>query len=131
VHLARTHNVRGSRGRLSIRAIYEFFPLLKKRRWRRAENILRVAVKMNAEEKWMKEYVHALSGIITSLKVPNSQPRPYMIKLKKLDSNRLLEVKKSFKELVSKLKMKSNFDSGYFQAWHDYVYYKLQLTPTH
>jgi hypothetical protein len=131
VHLARTHNFRGSRGRLSMKAIYNLFPLIRKRRWTRAEKLLRVVVKTNSEDEWIKGYVHALRGMITSLRVPYSPHQPYIIKLKKLDKNKLMEAKKSFNELVNKLKRKSIFDSGYFQAWHDFAYYKLNLMPEH
>ena len=47
VHLARSHDVHGSHGRLSLKTIQEFFPLLEKNRWAKVEKFLK-STKENA-----------------------------------------------------------------------------------
>ncbi len=88
-------------------------------------------MKKNPEDEWVKGYFHALDGMITALKAPHSSPLPYIIKLKRLDRKKILKARKSFNELVRNLTTKSEFDTGYFQAWNDYLHYKLHLMPSH
>ena len=129
--MSRTHDIHGSHGRLSLKTIQEFFPLLKRRRWAKAEKILELTVKKLGEDEWIKGYVHALDGMITTLKTPHSSPLPYIIKLKGLDKKRLLKARETFNELVMNLTPKSKFDAGYFQAWNDFLHYKLHLMSSH
>ena len=99
MHLARTHDIHGSRGRLSLKTIQEFFPLLKKRRWAKAEKFLKLTVKKIGEDEWIKGYIHALNGMITALKVTYSPPQPYIVKLEDFGNKKLQEVKDMFNEL--------------------------------
>lgn len=124
MHLARTHDVRGPRGRLSLKIIYRFFPLLRKRRWAKAERFLKRDVEKDEEDEWIKGYAHALGGMITALRMDHSPPQPYILKLKSYDRRRLQEAKK---QLIRQSKTPPNteFDQGYFQAWTDYIYYVL------
>lgn len=126
IHLARTHGVRGPHDRLSLKTIKEFFPLLKKRRWTKAERFLRLVVEKDVEDEWINGYIHALNGMITALKVPYSSPQPYIVKLEEFGNKKLQEAKNLFNELCNSLNSKSAFDAAYFQAWEDFIDYMLQ-----
>ncbi len=126
VHLARTHDTHGTHGRLSLRAIQKFFPLLKKRQWAKAEKFLKVVVKKVGEDEWVRGYVHALNGMITALKLSYSPPQPYIVELKEFGSKKLQEVKDVFTELSNALNNKNTFDAAYFQAWEDFTQYALK-----
>ena len=126
VHLARTHNIRGPHGRLSLKTVQTFFPLLKKRQWAKAEKILELAVKKIEEDEWVKGYIHALNGMIAALKISYSPPQPYIVKLKEFSSKKLQEVKDMFNELSDTLDDKNAFDAAYFQAWEDFTQYALR-----
>jgi len=126
VHLTRTHDIHGPHGRLSLEAIQKFFPLLKKRRWAKAEKFLKLAVKKIGEDEWVKGYIYALNGMIAALKVTYSPPQPYIVKLNEFSSKKLQEVKDSFTELSYTLDNKNEFDAAYFQAWEDFTQYVLR-----
>jgi hypothetical protein len=126
VHLARTHDIHGPHGRLSLKTIQEFFPLLKKRQWTKAENLLKKTVKKVGEDEWVKGYIHALNGMIAALKVSYSPPQPYIVKLKEFSSQKLKEVKDMFTGLSDTLDDKNEFDAAYFQAWEDFTQYALR-----
>jgi len=124
VHLARTHRVHGPRGRLSSKTIHRFFPLLKERRWAKAERFLKRVVKKSEEDEWRKGYAHALRGMIIALRIEHSSPQPYILQLKSYNRRRLQEAKKQFIEL-SKKPLNIKFDIGYFQAWTDCIHHLL------
>jgi hypothetical protein len=124
-HLARTHDIHGPHGRLSLKTIQKFFPLLEKRRWAKAEKFLKLTVKKIGEDKWIKGYIHALNGMITALRVTYSPPQPYIVKLEEFDNKKLQEVKDMFNELSNTLNSKNAFDAAYFQAWDDFIHYGL------
>ncbi len=124
VHLARAHDVHGSRGRLSLKTIHRFFPLLKERRWAKAEKFLKRVVKKNEEDEWRKGYAHALSGMIIALRIEHSSPQPYILQLKSYNRRRLQEAKEQFIEL-SKKPLNIKFDIGYFRAWTDCIHHLL------
>lgn len=126
VHLARTHDIHGSHGRLSLKTVQKFFPLLEKRRWVKAEKFLELTVKKIGEDEWVEGYIHALNGMITALKASYSPPQPYIVKLKEFGSKRLQEVKDVFTELSDTLDGKNTFDAAYFQAWEDFTQYALR-----
>jgi hypothetical protein len=124
VHLARTHDIHGVHGRLSLKAIYRIFPLLKKRRWSRAEKVLDNVVDKNEEDEWIGGYVHALKGMILALKTGHASPQPFLFNLKSYDRQRIEEAKEGFIRL-SKKPLNTEFDEGYFKAWTDYSQYLL------
>jgi hypothetical protein len=126
VHLARTHDIHGPHGRLSLKTIKEFFPLLKRRRWAKAEKFLGLTVKKIGEDEWIKGYIHALSGMITALKTSYSPPKPYIVKIENFGNKKLQEVKDTFTELSNTLDSKNAFDAAYFQAWEDFTHYALR-----
>jgi hypothetical protein len=107
-------------------AIHEFFPLLKRRRWAKAEKFLELTVKKLGEDAWINGYVHALSGMIAALKMSNSPPQPYVVKLEDFDTKKLQEVKDMFTEISGTLDGKNAFDVAYFQAWEDFTQYSLR-----
>jgi hypothetical protein len=124
VHLAKTHDVRGHRGRLSVKTIYRFFPILRKRRWVKAWNFLKRDLENHVEDEWRKGYAHALKGMITALKMDHSPPQPYILKLKNYGKNQLQEAKEQFSRQTKNLP-NTEFDQGYFQAWKDYLHHLL------
>ena len=125
MHLSRTHAVSGSHGRLSLKTVQEFFPLLKRRRWAKAEKFLELTVKKLGEDDWINGYVHALSGMIEALKMSNSPPHPYIVKLEDFGNKKLEEVKDMFTDLSNTLDSKNAFDAAYFRAWEDFAQYAL------
>lgn len=126
VHLARTHDVQGVHGRISLKAITEFFPLLEKKRWTKAEKILKKVTKTTDVDEWIKGYLHALNGMIIALKSSHSTPRPYIVDLDELNTEKLQEVKDGFSQLSDDLRNKKEFDAAYFQAWENFTHYLLQ-----
>lgn len=126
MHLSRTHDIQGPHGRLSLKVIQKFFPLLKKRQWAKAEKFLKLAVKKIDEDDWVKGYIHALNGMINALKAPYSPPQPYIVKLKEFNSGKLQEAKDVFTELSNTLNSKNEFDAAYFSAWEDFTHYSLR-----
>jgi hypothetical protein len=123
VHLSRTHAVSGSHGRLSLKTVQEFFPLLKRRRWAKAEKFLELTVKTVEEDEWVKGYVHALGGMIASLKISNSPPQPYIVKIEDFGNKKLKEVKDMFNDLSKSMDSENGFDAAYFKAWEDFILY--------
>ena len=116
VHLARTHDVHGARGRLSIKAVHRFFPLLANRRWTNAQRFLN---KERVEDDWIEGYVQALGGMLIALKESQSSPQPYILQLKGYSSQELQNLKEGFTTLSNK-PLNTEFDEGYFRAWLDY-----------
>jgi hypothetical protein len=126
IHFARTHDVRGPHDRLSLKVVKEFFPLLKKRHWAKAERFLNLIVEKAGKDEWVNGYVHALNGMITALRIPYSPPHPYIVKLDEFDTKHLQEAKTRLNKLRDTLNNKSTFDAAYFQAWEDFIHYMLQ-----
>jgi hypothetical protein len=127
IHLARAHNVHGRRGRLSLKTIHQFFPLLKKRKWAKAERFLQQVEQKGSEDKWIRGYVQALEGMITTLKVDGSFPRPFIYELKSYSRReRLHEVEKEFTELSEK-QLNTEYDRGYFRVWTDYTHFLYRM----
>lgn len=126
VHLSRTHAVHGSHGRLSLKTTQEFFPLLLKRRWSKAEKFLELTVKKLGIDEWINGYVHALSGMIAAMKMSNSPPQPYIVKLEDFSNKKLIEVKNMFTDISNTMNSKNAFDAGYFRAWEDITHYALK-----
>jgi len=126
VHLSRTHAVHGVHGRLSLKTVQEFFPLLKKRRWAKAQKFLDLTVKKLGDDEWINGYVHALSGMIAALKMSNSPPQPYIVKLEDFGYKKLKEVKEMFTGLSDTMDSKNTFDAAFFKAWEDFAQYALK-----
>lgn len=124
VHLARAHDVHGSRGRLSLNVIHRFFPSLKKRKWTKAERFLNKAVDGDVHDVWIRGYAQALRGMIITLRMDHTSPEPFILKLKRYYEEPLQEVKKEFLKL-SRRSLNTEFDEGYFRAWADYTHYLL------
>ena len=125
VHLARSHDVHGSHGRLSLKTIQEFFPLLEKNRWAKAEKFLKSTKENAGNDEWIKGYIHALSGMIIALKISYSPPDPYIVSIKEFSKKKLQEVKEVFNDFSNTLNSKNAFDAAYFQAWEDFTHYTL------
>ncbi len=124
VHLARAHDVHGTRGRLPLKVIHRFFPRLKKRKWRKAKRFLKRVVGKDIEDAWIKGYVQALRGMIVTLRVDHSPPQPFIFKLSSYHEDQLEGAREEFIKLSEK-PLYTEFDGGYFQAWADYTYYLL------
>ena len=118
VHLARTHDIHGARGRLSIKAVHRFFPLLAERRWTDAQRFLSKVE--GAEDDWIEGYAQALSGMLLALKESQSSPQPHILQVKGYSSQELQKLKEGFAPLSNK-PLNAEFDKGYFQAWLDYI----------
>jgi hypothetical protein len=100
IHLSRTHNVHGVHGRFALSVIGEFFTLLEKNQWTKAERLL-TKLKYNAEDdEWIKGYTHALNGMIDALKTSYSTPKPYILSLKDFSTKKLQEVKRWLQNFV-------------------------------
>ena len=127
LHLTRTHNIHGSHGRLSLNTIQNFFPLLTKKRWTKAERKLKNKMENAEDDEWTLGYLHALNGMIIALKSSYSNPEPYIINIKEFSQKKLLDIKSSFNNLSSTLNNQNKFDSAYFQAWVDFTKYTLDL----
>jgi len=91
VHLARTHDIHGARGRLSIKAVYRFFPLLEERRWSDAQKFLNKVE--GAEDEWIEGYVQALNGMLIALKESHSSAQPYIQQIKRYSGQELRNLK--------------------------------------
>jgi hypothetical protein len=118
VHLARTHDIHGVRGRLSIKAVHRFFPLLAERRWTIAQRFLNKVER--EEDEWIDGYTQALSGMLLTLKESQSSPQPYVLQVKAYNSQELQKIKEDFATFSNK-PLNTEFDEGYFQAWLDYI----------
>ena len=118
MHLARTHDIHGARGRLSIKAVYRFFPLLEERRWSDAQKFLNKVE--GAEDEWIEGYVLALNGMLIALKESHSSPEPYILQIKRYSGQELRNLKEDFATLSNK-PVNTTFDKGYIQAWINYV----------
>jgi len=118
VHLARIHDIHGSRGRLSIKAGHRFFPLLAERKWADAQRFLNKVE--DAEDEWIEGYVQALNGMLIALKESHSSPQPYILQMERNSGEELQNLKEGFATLSNK-PLNTTFDKGYIQAWLDYV----------
>ena len=118
VHLARTHDIHGVRGWLSIKAIHRFFPLLAERRWTDAQRFLNRVER--GEDEWIGGYAQALSGMLLALKESQSSLQLYILQVKTHSSQELQQLKEGFAALLNK-PLNTEFDEGYFQAWLDFV----------
>jgi hypothetical protein len=127
VHLSRTHNIQGCRGRLSLKTVKEFFPLLENNRWKKAKKFLKTTLEKMEDDEWTKGYTHALDGMISALKGSYSPPQPYIVRLKEFNNKKLQQVQAKFDDLSDSLSSKNAFDAAYFQAWEDFTQYVLQM----
>jgi hypothetical protein len=127
VHLARTHDIHGIRGRLSTKAVHEFFPLLEKRRWTDAQRFLN---KMeDVEDEWIQGYSHALEGMLLALKDAHSSPQPHILEAKEYSNKELQDLKNDFITL-SHRPLNTEFDEGYFQGWLNFISHKRNKAPS-
>ena len=129
IHLTRVHNISGPRGRLSLKSVYNFFPLLDKNKWTKAIEFLKQATDEDPEDIWRRGYIHALEGMVTAIRYKQSSPQPYITLLKDFNKKQLQEVldqfiKESEKPLITE------FDFGYTQAWIDHIRYMLNKMLT-
>jgi hypothetical protein len=106
--------------------VQEFFPLLMRRQWAKAERFLELTVKKLGEDEWINGYVHALGGMIVALKMSNSPPQPYIVKLKDFGDEKLKKVKDMFTDLSKNMDSKNDFDEGFFTAWKDFTQYTIK-----
>ena len=124
-HLTRVHDVSDHKQKFSLYIIGDFFPLIEKKSWTKAENLLQQINAKKENNEWTKGYIHALEGMISAIKGGNSTNEPYIFDLRKSDYKKLQEVKKMFNEFSKKSAYKRDFDIAYFQAWNDYTYYLI------
>jgi hypothetical protein len=124
VHLARTHDIHGPRGRLSIKAVHRFFPLLAERKWTYAQRFLNKIE--GAEDEWIEGYTQALGGMLLALKEFQSSPQPYILQLEGHSGQELQKLKEGFAALSDK-PLNADFDEGYIQAWLDYVSHQQNI----
>jgi hypothetical protein len=103
-----------------------FFPLLEKNRWAKAEKLLTKVTKTIEIDEWTRGYLHALSGMIIALRISHSTPQPYIVDLNDKNTKKLEEAKNSFNKLSKKLTNKKQFDAAYFHAWQDFTQYLLK-----
>lgn len=127
VHLTKTHDIQGSHGRFSLYIIKDFFPLLTKKRWKKAERKFKIKTENAGDDEWVQGYLHALNGMITALKASYSNLEPYIVRLKEFNKEKLLITKLRFNNLSNTLINQSKFDAAYFQAWEDFTKYTLGL----
>jgi hypothetical protein len=125
--LARSQDVRDIQGHLSIKTIQNFYPLLKKKRWAKAENFLKLTRRNSSVDQWVEGYTHTLTCMIGGLKTAHSLHEPVIINLGKLDNKKLQEIKDKFNDFSNTLNNGNRFDAAYFQAWEDCTQYNLQL----
>ena len=126
VHLNRIHKIRGPHARLSLKIAEKFFPLLEKKRWKKAKKVLK-QVKQNQEtDEWTKGYLHALNGMISSLKMSYSSPEPYIVKIMQFEDKKLQEAKTGFSDFFNLLNRTNEFDAAYFKAWEDFTSYSIR-----
>ncbi len=127
VHLARAHDIHGPRGRLSIKAVHKFFPLLVERRWSDAQRFLNKVE--GTEDEWIEGYAQALGGMLLALKEAHLSPQPYILQVKGYSSNKLQNLKEGFATISDK-PLNTEFDDGYFQAWLDYISHRQSKKKT-
>jgi len=125
VHLARTHNIHGPRGRLSIKTVQRFFPLLAERKWTHAQRFLKKVE--GAADEWIEGYAQALGGMLLALKESQSSPQPYILQLEGYSGQELPKLKEGFATLSAR-PLNTQFDQGYIQAWLDYVSHQQSKT---
>jgi hypothetical protein len=101
-----------------------FFPLLEKRSWTKAEELLEQIKKERSNTNWMQGYLLALHGMISALRDDVSH-EPYIFSLNDCSYKKLQEVKQTFSDFNKKLASKNDFDAAYFQAWNDFSYYLM------
>ena len=123
-HLIRVHDVRDQKQRFSLYVIGDFFPLIEKRSWSKAEELLEEMKKENSSTDWMLGYLLALGGMISALKEGGSI-EPYIFSLKRCNYQQLQEEQNGFNEFNKLLAPKKDFDAAYFQAWNDLTYYMM------
>jgi len=129
IHLTRVHNIRGPRGRLSLKSVYTFFPLLDKKKWTKAIGFLNQATEEGPEDVWRRGYIHALRGMVVAMRHKHSSPQPYIVSLKSYNKKQLQEILKLFIE-ESEKPIITEFDFGYTQAWIDHIHYMLNKMLT-
>jgi len=110
---------------LCEKTVHQFFPLLEERKWAAAERFVKYIEKMELDEKWLKGYTNALTGMIIALRDEASSAQPYILEVRNHDRSKLQETKKFFNRALQK-ELGISFDMGYFQAWLDYVGHLLQ-----
>lgn len=123
-HLIRVHDVRDQKQRFSMYVMGGFFPLLEKRSWTKAEELLGQIQKERSNTQWMMGYLLALQGMIFALKDEGSH-EPYIFSLTNCSYKKLQEVKNNFSDFNKKMASKNDFDAAYFQAWNDFTYYMM------
>ena len=129
IHLTRVHNISGPHGRLSLKSVYTFFPLLDKNKWTRAINFLKQAADEYPEDIWIRGYTHALKGMVNAVRYKHSSPQPYIKLLENYNKKQLQGVLEQFiKE--SEKPIIIEFDFGYIQAWIDHIHYMLNKMLT-
>ena len=79
-HLTRVHNIREQKQKLSLYVIADFFPLIEKRSWTKAETILEELKKETKNNEWTMGYMLALEGMIYALKEETTQ-EPFIDRL--------------------------------------------------
>ena len=121
-HLTRVHDVRDQKQKFSLYVMGGFFPILEKRSWTKAEDLLEQLKNEKTNTEWMQGYIHALQGMIFALKEEGSH-EPYIFSLKQCSYKKLQEIKTNFSEFNKILTPKNEFDAAYFQAWNDFTYY--------
>jgi len=126
VHLSRTHKISDHHGRFSLLIMNEFFSLLEKKRWKKAETYLSKLKTDNVEE-WISGYIHALNGMITALSTSHSIHQPYILYLKEFNDKKIKSLENEFAHFSKKLASKNEFDAGYFRAWKDFTEHVIQL----
>ena len=98
--------------------VVRFFQLLKGRRFAEAERVLERIRNNTNETEWNRGYLHALDGILLSLKTNDS----YSF-ITNLNFESEKDLKKNRKEFLKEYKNKihSDFDRGFFASWADYM----------
>ena len=98
--------------------VVRFFQLLKGRRFAEAERVLERIRNNTNETEWNRGYLHALDGILLSLKTNDS----YSF-ITNLNFESEKDLKKTRKEFLKEYKNKihSDFDRGFFASWADYM----------
>lgn len=123
-HLIRVHDVRDQKKRFSLYVMGDFFPLVEKRSWTKAEILLQQLKQEKNNNQWVLGYIHALDGMVSALKDEGSH-KPYIFSLTTNNYKKLQEIKSNFSDFNKKLATKNNFDAAYFQAWNDFTYYLM------
>jgi len=124
-HLSRIHDVCDQKQKFSLYIIGDFFPLIEKKSWTKAESLLQQIFEKRNNNEWMNGYIHALKGMISAIKGGCTSNEPYIFCLKKSNYKKLQEVKKIFSDFGKISVHNRDFDAAYFQAWTDYTYYLI------